>query len=116
MRDAERPGSSPNHHGSGAFERQPKETVMVESMVQPKRTEGPVAKQIEDETSRVPSDWFLWAALGSIGISMMLQASNKRESSLFVGQWVPTFLLLGVYNKIVKVAGHDRQDTAMANR
>jgi len=28
----------------------------------------------------------------------------------FVGQWVPTFLLFGVYNKIVKVAGHDRSD------
>jgi len=23
---------------------------------------------------------------------------------------VPTVLLLGVYNKIVKIAGHDRQD------
>jgi len=87
---------------------------MVESTVQPPRTEGPVAKQIEEETSRVPSDWFLWAALGSLGVSMLLQASNKRENSLFVGQWVPTFLLLGVYNKIVKVAGHDRRDTALS--
>jgi hypothetical protein len=27
-----------------------------------------------------------------------------------VGEWVPTILLLGVYNKIVKVAGSDRFD------
>jgi hypothetical protein len=33
----------------------------------------------------------------------------------FVGMWVPSVLLLGVYNKIVKVAGHDRLDTAVAN-
>jgi len=86
---------------------------MVESIVQPRRTEGPVAKQIEEQTSRVPSDWFLWAALGSIGLAMTLQASNKRESSLFVGQWAPTFLLLGLYNKLVKVAGHDKLDSAL---
>ena len=29
----------------------------------PPRTEGPVAKAIERQTSKVPSDLFLWAAL-----------------------------------------------------
>ena len=28
----------------------------------------------------------------------------------FVGMWVPSLLLLGVYNKIVKVAGSDRAE------
>lgn len=31
-----------------------------------------------------------------------------QEASLFVGQWVAPFLLPGVYNKIIKVAGSDR--------
>lgn len=70
--------------------------------------EGPVARTIEKQTARLPSDTFLWAAMGSIVGSMTLQFLGKSKLSLFVGQWVPTFLLLGVYNKIVKVAGHDR--------
>jgi len=32
---------------------------------------------------------------------------GRERDAVFVGQWAPTFLLLGVYNKIVKVAGSD---------
>jgi hypothetical protein len=73
----------------------------------PEHKEGPVAKAIEEYTSRLPSDTFLWAALGSIGVSLTLKVLRKDEEALFVGQWAPTFLLLGLYNKIVKVAGSD---------
>ena len=72
------------------------------------QTEGTVARTIEEQTAKLPSDIFLWAALGSIGVSALLQVSGKQKVSLFVGQWVAPFLLLGVYNKIVKVAGSDR--------
>ena len=71
-------------------------------------SEGVVARTLEEQTAKLPSDVFLWAALGSIGGSMMLQFMNKKDESLFVGQWAPTFLLFGLYNKIVKVAGSDR--------
>ena len=40
--------------------------------------------------------------------SLSLMATGNRHGALFVGQWVAPFLLLGVYNKIVKVAGSDR--------
>jgi hypothetical protein len=72
------------------------------------KTEGPVARAIEQQTAKLPSDIFLWAALGSIGVSAALQLAGKQKVSLFVGQWVAPFLLLGVYNKIVKVAGSDQ--------
>jgi hypothetical protein len=72
------------------------------------KTEGIVARTIEQQTSKLPSDVFLWAALGSIGVSAALQIAGKQKVSLFVGQWVAPFLLLGVYNKIVKVAGSDQ--------
>ena len=72
------------------------------------QTEGPVARTIEQQTSKLPSDLFLWAAAGSIGTSLVLQLMGNKEKSHFVGQWVAPFLLLGVYNKIVKVAGSDR--------
>lgn len=71
-------------------------------------SEGPVARTIEEQTAKMPSDTFLWAALGSMGVSAVLQLTGKKHESLFVGQWAPSFLLLGVYNKLVKVAGSDR--------
>lgn len=71
-------------------------------------TEGAVARTIEQQTAKLPSDIFLWAALGSMGVSAILQLTGKQKTSLFLGQWAAPFLLLGVYNKIVKVAGSDR--------
>lgn len=71
-------------------------------------TEGPVARAIEKRTAQLPSDIFLWAALGSIALSLSLQLTGRRQPANFVGHWAPTFLTLGLYNKLVKVAGHDR--------
>jgi hypothetical protein len=71
-------------------------------------SEGAVARTIEQQTAKLPSDLFLWAAVGAIGVSLIMQLAGNREKSHFVGQWVAPFLLLGVYNKIVKVAGSDR--------
>ena len=87
---------------------------MIQSVTPPERTEGPVARTIEKQTSKIPSDVFLWAALGSMGVSLALQSMNKRERSLFIGQWAPTFLILGLYNKIVKVMGSDRKERGLA--
>ena len=44
-------------------------------------------------------------------LSLALQLSGSKKTkhlSSFIGQWAPTLLVLGLYNKIVKVAGHDR--------
>lgn len=71
-------------------------------------SEGSVARTIEEQTAKLPSDLFLWAAVGAIGTSAVLEFTGNSEKSRFVGQWVAPFLLLGVYNKLVKVAGSDR--------
>src|SRR5215213_8446167 len=60
------------------------------------------------QTGKLPSDIFLWAALGSIGTSAVLRLMGKKNASLFVGDWVAPFMLFGVYNKIVKTQGSDR--------
>jgi hypothetical protein len=73
----------------------------------PQHTEGTVARTIEQQTAKLPSDLFLWAAGGSILGSLALKMSGKDHEALFVGQWAPTFLILGLYNKLVKVAGSD---------
>ena len=70
--------------------------------------EGRVARSIEQQTAKLPSDAFLWAAVGSIGGSLALLASGKREVANFVGHWAPTILILGLYNKLVKQLGSDR--------
>jgi len=43
-----------------------------------------------------------------MGVSLVMQATGKKHGSLFIGQWAAPFLLFGVYNKLVKVAGSDR--------
>ena len=70
--------------------------------------EGPVAKAIEKQTAKLPSDFFLWSAVGSMAVSAGLQVAGRKKESLFIGQWVSPILLLGLYNKIVKVAGSDK--------
>jgi hypothetical protein len=70
--------------------------------------EGTVARTLERQTAKIPSDVFLWAALGSIGTSAILRLMGKKNASLFVGDWVAPFMLFGVYNKIVKTQGSDR--------
>ncbi|HEY2797482.1 MAG TPA: hypothetical protein VGK26_06300 [Thermoanaerobaculia bacterium] len=75
------------------------------------RREGPIARTIESQTAKLPSDVWLWASLGSMAVSLVLQLSDSRKTkavSNFVGQWAPTLLILGLYNKLVKVGGHDR--------
>lgn len=74
--------------------------------------EGRVARTIEDQTARLPSDVWLWAAFASMGVSLALQLKGRRDESLFIGQWAAPFLLVGVYNKLVKVAGSDRVATS----
>jgi hypothetical protein len=70
-------------------------------------SEGKVAKAIENQTAKLPSDVFLWAALASMGVSLALKIMRKKHTALFVGQWAAPFLLLGVYNKLVKLEGND---------
>ncbi len=74
-------------------------------------SEGFLAKAIEQQTAKLPSDTFLWLALGSIATSLTLKLSGRGKDALFVGQWAPTFLLLGVYNKLVKQLGSDRTES-----
>ena len=71
-------------------------------------SEGTVARTIEEQTAKLPSDSFLWAAVTAMGVALALQVSGKKSESLFIGQWAAPFLLFGVYNKLVKVAGTDR--------
>ena len=71
-------------------------------------TEGSVTKKIESVTAQVPSLGYLSLALGSMALSAGLAMfTNKRGLANFVGLWVPSFMLIGIYNKLVKLEGSD---------
>ena len=69
--------------------------------------EDQVTAAIEKVTSQVPSSVYLGAAIASIIGSICFKAAKKEHEALFVGQWVAPFLILGLYNKMVKQHGSD---------
>jgi hypothetical protein len=82
----------------------------------PARAEGRVARAIEVRTSRIPSDPFLWAAGAAMVASGLVQLlavrrmrSAYRAPLFLIGRRIellaPMLLMLGVYNKLVKVRG-----------
>jgi hypothetical protein len=75
--------------------------------INPDQEEGNITKKLENQTSKIPSSFFLTAAIGSIAASAALKINGREKDAQFVGQWVAPFLLLGVYNKIVKTLGND---------
>jgi hypothetical protein len=79
----------------------------MRTITPPEHEEGTVARAIEQQTAKLPSDVFLWLAVGSIAASATLKMMGRDKDAIFVGQWPPTFLILGLYNKIVKVIGSD---------
>ena len=76
------------------------------------RHEGRLTKAIEKVTAALPSTtWLALAGASMIG-TVALKAAGRSHASILVGQWVPTFLILGLYNKLVKVAGSERTSAA----
>jgi hypothetical protein len=75
--------------------------------VNPEKREGKVAATIEEQTAKIPSDVFLWSAISVMGLSLALKLFRRNDPALFIGLWAPSFLLFGIYNKLVKQMGHD---------
>ena len=53
-------------------------------------------------TDNIPEEAWYWAAIGSIGISALLKLAEKDNWAIFVGQWPPTFLLFGLYHRLIR--------------
>jgi hypothetical protein len=83
--------------------------------------EGKTTRAIEKRTSRAPSGVYLALAIGSMVASAAIMISDQvrmggrvmgrgmmsggRGTGIanFVGQWAPTLLIMGLYNKVVKL-------------
>ena len=66
-----------------------------------------VTAEIERVIARVPSSVYLGAALGSMAVSVGYKIAKKADMALFIGQWAAPFLILSIYNKLVKIQGSD---------
>ena len=60
---------------------------------------------IESQTQKIPNLFFLGLAGASVIGSLMVAMRAKERTDLanFLGQWAPTLLLFGVYNKMIKL-------------
>lgn len=66
------------------------------------KNEGKTTSMVEGQTRKIPSITFLTLAGGCVALSLGLMLSGRKQWANFVGQWTPTILLLGTYNKIAK--------------
>jgi hypothetical protein len=68
------------------------------------QTEAP-NEFIEKHAKKVPNLVFMGLAgasiLGSVWVA--IRAGKKTDGANFIGHWAPTFLLLGIYNKLIKI-------------
>jgi hypothetical protein len=71
--------------------------------------EGNVAKAIESVTEKLPSDTFLWSSFSLMGAALALKLIGRDHLALFIGQWAAPILIIGLYNKFVKVEGHEKK-------
>ncbi len=72
--------------------------------------EGAMTEAIERQTAKMPSDLFLFAGLASMGLALTLKCFGKKHTALLIGQWAAPILIMGLYDKVVKLEGHDRND------
>jgi hypothetical protein len=82
----------------------------TERVAHPEMSEDSITKNIERYTAAIPSSAYLAVAMAAIGLSLAAQISGQGKWGNFIAQWVPTWLILGLYNKLVKTEGHDRMD------
>ena len=75
------------------------------------KNEDKVTTMIEEQTSKVPSVAYLGLAVGSMALSAGFLIAGKKGIANFIGQWAPTILVIGLYNKLVKV-----EDELLAQR
>lgn len=109
-----------SNRGPTSFAKSIKDTVKDKAQdlisINEDHEEGALTKTIEDQTSKIPSGFFLTLAVGSMAISAASALMSKRKDvASFIGLWAPSFLLLGIYNKIVKTQGSDMHSTSHAH-
>jgi hypothetical protein len=87
-----------------AADRNP-EVYVPTPVVRQEHAEGTLTRLIEQQAAKLPSDLFLFTALGAMAVSLALELSGQTRLSRFVALWPPSILTMGIYNKLVKILG-----------
>ena len=61
-----------------------------------------MAKSIEEQTAKLPSDTFLWLPRPSTRAPPTPKNTGRRKNAPLRGPWAPRVLLFGAYNKLRK--------------
>lgn len=78
-------------------------SLLTESGRAKSQKEGSGIKKLPRSSGAIPPAFFLILAGSAMAFSLGLATSRKkRRWASFVGQWVPTLLLLGIYDKVIK--------------
>ena len=71
----------------------------------PEHAESSLTRLMEQQTAKIPSHYFLFAAVASMGAAVAFEIAGNERMSRFTGMWAPTLMIAGVYNKLVKEFG-----------
>ena len=66
------------------------------------QTEGETTSKVEAQTSKLPSLAYFGLAVGAMAASAALVLTGRKQIGNFVGQWAPSILIMGLYNKITR--------------
>ncbi|BDG08421.1 hypothetical protein [Anaeromyxobacter paludicola] len=64
--------------------------------------EGRTTSMVEQQTAKVPSLAYMGIAVGAMAASAALLFTGRKQLANFVGQWAPSILIVGLYNKVAK--------------
>jgi len=64
--------------------------------------EGRTTEAVESKTAKVPSLVYMGFAVASMAASAALMLTGRKQLANFVGQWAPSILIMGLYNKVAK--------------
>jgi len=87
-------------------------SLLSDSGRQKSLRESELKKTFSKTTSVIPNSFFLALAGGALALSLGLAFTQKKKKyATFVGQWVPTILLLGIYKKIFSDSKAEKIDS-----
>ncbi|HLV22227.1 MAG TPA: hypothetical protein VKZ49_15145 [Polyangiaceae bacterium] len=74
-------------------------------VVRAEHDEDSFTRVLEQQAAKIPSQYFLSAAILAMLGSVAYEIAGRRRVSRFIGMWPAPLLVMGVYNKLVKVLG-----------
>jgi len=87
----------------------------VENLARKPHMELDMHQREREIAQKIPPHVFVGLALGSMVVSAAIAIfAKKRETANFVGLWAPSFLLIGIYDKLTRL--EETEETQAVHR